>query len=715
MKYRELSGFAGTRVRTADARSGETQVGASHFAAGSHWTCSDKIPKQHCIGGDSLGPGEKYRFGPFEVHTGARELSKGGTKIKLRGQPYLILEVLLSRAGEVVTREEIRAKLWPADTFVDFEHGLNTSVKKLRQVLCDSAEDPRYIETVPRLGYRFVAPVEVVTEAPKPSASARAIEAPVPALLIPPLAPIEPQPTPLSTPLSGQQASRWKLLRVSLGVLALLGLVFVGMVAKFPLRMHWPFGSSNATVNASLSAKQFGSLAVLPLENLSDDPAQEYFADGMTDELIGDLAQLRSLRVISRTSVMHYKGGKQTVPQIGRELAVDAVIEGTVEREKNRVRIRVQLIEAASDRHLWARTYDYELKDVLLLQSTAAHDIASEIQGRVEQPPASLRPNSARTVQPDAYEAYLKGRYFWNQRTEAGLNKSIEFFQDAIAKDPAFAAAYAGLAGSYSLLGSESLPPEIARAKARAAAGKALELDPASAEGHAELGLIEFYYDWNWQKAEQEFQRAIELNPSYATTHQWYSHYLRAMGRLPEALQQAQQAQQSDPLSLSINTTLAARYRDLSDFKQAVEVVQRTLELDPNFAPGHELLASVYEQQRDFQSDISELQKASALSKDNPTSLAHLGRAYALSGNPDEARKIAERLQRTARQHYVPAWDMAVLFAGMGDANTAFRWLEQSYAKRESQMPFLKVDYRMDPLRADPRFQNMLRRVRLPG
>ncbi len=649
------------------------------------------------------------------MHAGARELSKGGTRIKLRGQPYLILEVLLSRAGEVVTREEIRAKLWPADTFVDFEHSLNTSVKKLRQVLCDSAEDPRYIETVPRLGYRFIAPVEVVTETPKPFTAAPAPEAAVP----PPPTRIEPQPVPSTAPPtappSAPQRSRGKLLRVSLGVLLLLGLVFVGMVVKLPERMRWPFGSSNATVNASLSAKQFGSLAVLPLVNLSDDPEQEYFADGMTDELIGDLAQLGSLRVISRTSVMHYKGGKQTVPQIGRELGVDAVIEGTVEREKNRVRIRVQVIEAASDRHLWARSYDYEIKDVLLLQSTAAHDIATEIQGRVVQRPAFSRLNSARTVEPDAYEAYLKGRYFWNLRTEAGLNKSIEFFQDAIKKDPAFAAAYAGLAGSYSLLGSESLPPEVARAKARAAASKALELDPASAEGHAELGLIEFYYDWNWEKAEQEFQRAIELNPSYATTHQWYSHYLRAMGRLPEALQQAQQAQQSDPLSLSINTTLAARHRDLRDFKQALDAIQRTLELDPNFGPGHELLASVYEQQGDFRSAISEWKKASTLSKDNPTPLAHLGRAYALSGNQAEARKVAEQLKLTARQHYVPAWDMAVLFAGMGDADTAFRWLEESYAKRESQMPFLKVDYRMDPLRADPRFQKMLRRVGLPG
>ena len=226
--------------------------------------------------------------------------------------------------------------------------------------------------------------------------------------------------------------------------------------------------------------------------------------------------------------------------------------------------------------------------------------------------------------------------------------------------------------------------------------------------------MIEFYYDWNWKQAEQEFQRAIELNPSYATTRQWYSHYLRAMGRLPEALQEAEQAQLSDPLSLSINTTLAARYRDLREYDQAIEVLRRTLELDPNFAHGHELLASVYEQQGDLRAAISEWQKAIELARENPTPVAHLGRAYALSGNQDEARKIVERLKRTSKQHYVPDWDMAVLFAGLGDANSAFRWLEKSCAKRESQMPFLKVDYRMDPLRADPRFQNLLRRVGLP-
>lgn len=645
-----------------------------------------------------------YRFGPFEVHTGARELSKSGTKIKLRGQPYLILEVLLGHAGEVVTREEIREKLWPADTFVDFEHGLNTSVKKLRQVLCDSAEEPRYIETVPRLGYRFIAPVEVVTERTQSTAEVPPTEsAPIP----PPPNRVDPQPRQPSS-------SRWRFRGLGFAAVVLFGIACIVMFAKSSGRMQWLFTSSSGAVNAAPPGKRFSSIAVLPLENLSNDPAQEYFADGMTDELIGDLAQLGGLRVISRTSVMHYKGGSKTSPQIGRELGVDALVEGTVEREEDRVRIRVQLIDAASDRHLWAHNYDYEIKDVLLLQSTAAYDIAVEIQGRVTQPPASSHSNGGHTVQPDAYEAYLKGRYFWNERTEEGLDKSIEYFQDAIAKDPAFAAAYAGLAGSYSLLGSNALPPEVARERARAAASKALELDPTSAEGHGELGLIEFYYDWNWKRAEQEFQRAIELNPSYATTHQWYSHYLRAMGRLPEALEEAKQAQQSDPLSLSINTTLAARYRDLRQYDQAIEVLQRTLELDPNFAHGHELLASVYEQQGDLRSAIGEWRKAIELAKDNPTPLAHLGRAYALSGSQDEARKIVEQLRLTSKQHYVPAWDMAVLFTGLGDADSAFRWLEESYTKRESQMPFLKVDYRLEPLRADPRFQNLLRRVGLP-
>jgi TolB-like protein/Flp pilus assembly protein TadD len=493
-----------------------------------------------------------------------------------------------------------------------------------------------------------------------------------------------------------------------------LGVVFIVAFVKSRSPLRSIFGASKSVVNTAPRARRFGSIAVLPLERLSNDPSQEYFADGMTDELIADLAQLGSMRVISRTSVMQYKGTNKTVPQIGQELGVDALVEGSVERVGDRVRIRVRLIDTASDRHLWAHSYDHELKDLLLLESTAARDIAAEIQGQLAEPPDNSHSVYKHTVQPEAYESYLKGRYFWNQRSEAGLKKSIDYFQDAIAKDPAFAAAYAGLAGSYSILGSDLLPPAIARPNARAAATKALELDPTSAEGHAEMGLVEFYYDWNWKQAEQEYQRAIELNPSYAPAHQWYSYYLRAMGRLPEALEEARRAQQLDPLSLPVNATLAGRYRDLREYDQAIGVIQRTLELNPNFALAHEVLASVYEQQGNLQSAIGELQKAVELSQDDPSFLAALGHAYAVSGDQAEARKIAERLNPISQKNYVSAWDMAVLFTGLSDADSAFRWLEKSYRDRDSQIPFLKQDHRLSPLRADPRFQNLLRRVGLP-
>jgi TolB-like protein/DNA-binding winged helix-turn-helix (wHTH) protein/Tfp pilus assembly protein PilF len=651
-----------------------------------------------------MGLVRDYRFGPFELRTSARELFKNGTKVRLRGQPYLILEVLLERAGSAVSREEIKEKLWPADTFVDFEHGLNTSVKKLRQVLCDSADEPRYIETVPRLGYRFIAPVEIVPEAVKPAAEANAVE-----LAAVSEAAIEKKPDPNQFPPS--QPTVWRLLSRGLLAAALLGVFFFGVFAEN--RMGWPFDSSRGLANTSQSAKRFNSIAVLPLENLSSDPAQEYFADGITDELITDLAQLGGLRVISRTSVMHYKAGNKIVPQIGRERGVDAVIEGTVERVADRVKIRVQLIDTANDRHLWAHSYNREFKDVLILESTVAHDIADEVEVQTGQPRVQVSSATSRMVQPEAYDAYLKGHYFRNQRSEAGLKKSIECFEEAIAKDPTFAAGYAGLAGSYLLMGSDVLPAKVAREKARDAAARALELDPESAEAHAAMGMIAFYYEWNWEVSEREFRRAIELNPGYVTGHQWYSYYLRAMGRLPEALQEAKQAQQLDPLSLQVNTTMAGRYRDLGQYDQAIALSRQTLELDPNFAPAHEMLASSYEEQGKFPSAILEWEKAAELSQDNPGVLASLGHAYGLSGRQTEARKIVARLEQISKQHYVAAWDMAVLFTGLGDSNDAFRCLERSYQERESQMPFLMQDHRLTTLRGDRRFQSLLRRVGL--
>jgi tetratricopeptide (TPR) repeat protein len=316
-------------------------------------------------------------------------------------------------------------------------------------------------------------------------------------------------------------------------------------------------------------------------------------------------------------------------------------------------------------------------------------------------------------VNPDAYEAYLKGRYFWNKRTPDGLNKSIGYFGEAIAKDPSFAAAYAGLADAYSLLGSDVLPADMANSKARANASKAIELDPNIAEGHAALALVEFYYDWNWKQSEQEFRRAIELNPNYATAHQWYGYFLTAMMRFPEAVEQAEMAQQIDPLSLSINTTLASRYRHAGRMDDAIRLDQRTLEMDPNFVPAHFSLGAVYEDQASWQQALDEYKKVIELSPDDPTALAAIGYVYGRAGQKAEAHKIISQLTEISKKHYVPSFEFAAIFAGLGDADSAVMWLEKAYQKRESQIPFIQSDERLNSLHSDPRYQSLVRRLGL--
>jgi TolB-like protein/DNA-binding winged helix-turn-helix (wHTH) protein/Tfp pilus assembly protein PilF len=641
-----------------------------------------------------------FRFGPFEARTCAQELSKNGTAVRLRGQPFAILELLVSRAGEVVTREEIRQKVWPVDTFVDFEHGLNTSIKKLRQALCDSATEPRYIETLPRLGYRFIAPVETTVEAKAKRPTGDAV----------PEAVAVSQPRPAARP---PRSFGWSLVLVP-AFLLLAGVTLVFNLARARDKFSALFRSTkNASVAVASAPKPPRSIVVLPLQSLSNSSAEDYFADGMTDELTTDLAQFGTLRVISRTSAMHYKGTAKTAPEIGRELGVDTLIEGTVQHSGNRVRIRIQVIDSASDRHLWARSYDHELKDVLLLQSSAARDIAEEVQGKVAPQQADFRPTNQNPVNPVAYEAYLKGRYFWNKRTEDGLKKSIDYFQQAISEDPKFAAAYAGMADTYSILGSDVLPARLASSRAHFAASKALELDPTIAEGHAELALVEFYYDWDWPRSEQEFKRAIELNPNYATAHQWYSYYLTAMTRFPEAVEEARKAQQIDPLSLAINATLAGRLRDAGQYDQAIDFGQRTLEMDPNFVGAHSVLGATYEAQGNWAQAILEYQKAVELSQNNPASLAALGCAYGYSGNRDGARNALASLREASKSHYVSAFDMAAVFASMGEKDSAFHWLEKAYSERESQMAFLGVTRRLHGLRSDPRFADLLHRMHL--
>jgi TolB-like protein/DNA-binding winged helix-turn-helix (wHTH) protein/tetratricopeptide (TPR) repeat protein len=655
--------------------------------------------------GDMAKPSQIYRFGDFEADVRARQLRKHGTKLRLQGQPFEMLLMLLESPGEVITREQMQQKLWPVDTFVDFEHSLNTSIKKLRQALNDSATEPRYIETLPRVGYRFIAPVTVAEESAGDFPS------------LPLQAPSPGDGTPGTT---AAESSPRHSITGFLG-LAFAAVAIVVMAVAFNLgktrdrllgMLHSPKNGAGIVSSAKKSRR---SVAVLPLQNLSADPNQAYFVDGMTDELTTDLAQFGDLRVISRTSAMHYRDGSKTAPEIGKELGVDALVEGSVERVGDRVRIRAQLIDCATDRHLWAQSYDRDMKDVLSMQTEAAREIADQIRGSVGSSQLNVHSANPAPVDPDAYEAYLKGRYFWNKRTPDGLNKSIEYFEKAIARDPSFAAAYAGLADSYSILGSDVLPADVANSKARAAASKAIELDPSIAEGHAAMALVEFYYDWNWKQSEEEFRRAIELNPNYATAHQWYSYYLTAMLRFPEAVEQAEAAQLIDPLSLAINTTVATRYRHAGRYDEALQLGRRTLEMDQSFIPAHICLAGVYENRGAWQQAIDEYRKVIDLRPADPAALAAIAYIDARSGQKDEARKILNQLTETSKQHYVASFEIATIYAGLDDADNAMLWLERSFRQHESQLPFIQSNERFNSLHADTRYQNLIHRLGLPA
>src|SRR6202049_310779 len=425
------------------------------------------------------------KFGVFEVDLLAGEVRKAGIRQKLAGQPFQVLQVLLEHPQEIVTREELRQRLWPGNTFVDYELALKKAINRLREVLGDSADSPHFIETVPRRGYRFLGTVEAVER-----------HAAIP---------ITPAPT-----------TRMKIPWALTGGLALAGIA--------ALLFGFNIDKLRTRIFAKSRSLDIRSIAVLPMENLSKDPGQDYFSDGITDALTTELAQIGSLRVISRTSAMHFKGTRETLPEIGRELNVDAVVEGSITRSENRVRITAQLIEAQSDRHLWAKSYERNARDVMALEDELARDIANEIRvslGPVER----KRLAESRSIDPQAYEAYLRGRYFWNRRTEAELHKAKEYFEQAIAKDPTFAPAYSGLADTYFYLSYAwgHMPPREGMPLAKAAALKAIALDDSAGEGHASLGVVKFSYDWDFQGAEQELKRAVSLSPNFSNAHHAYS------------------------------------------------------------------------------------------------------------------------------------------------------------------------------------------------
>jgi len=623
----------------------------------------------------------RLRFGVFEVDLRAGELRKHGVRLRLQEQPFQVLAMLLERPGETVTREELRNRLWTAETFVDFDHGVNKAVNRIRDALGDSATSPRFVETVARRGYRFIADVTIAEGAPpvRPEVKAgdlgRADDESV-------------------APVAAPSPRRWYPWVTGVA-LALASIVVV----------VWTY-RSRAPQPAPIR-----SLAVLPLENLSGDASQEYFADGMTDELIATLGQISALRVISRTSVMAYKRARKPLPQIAGELNVDALVEGTVLRSGDQVRITAQLIEGRADKHLWSETYDGDLRDTLTLQHKVAGAIAEQIR-------INLNPHEQGTlrhghvVDPQAYEAYLKGRFFWNKRTGDDLVKAVEYFNQAIARDPNYAQAYSGLADTYALLGDWEygvLAPREAFPRAKAAAVRALELDNTLSEAHTSLAFCLDAFDWDLQSADTEFRRGIDLNPGYATAHHWYAWHLSLLRRNDDAIAEMKKAQHLDPLSLIINADLAELLLIAHLTDDSIQQSRKTIEMDVNFPLAHNQLAVAYLQRGRYDQAIPELQKAVQLSAGSPTCTANLARAFAASGRRNEALRLVGELRKRSRASYSNASEIAAVYAALGENDQAMSWLEKGFEERFNPSVLLRPGF--DPLRADRRFHELERRI----
>ncbi len=613
-------------------------------------------------------PADVFQFGVFQLALKAGELHKSGVRVKLQDQPLRVLALLVSRAGQVVTREELRERVWPGNVYVDFDQGLNNAIKKVREALGDSADSPRFIETVARHGYRFIAAVSAA-----------------------PVRPAEPRSQ------FGLTVRRGILISLAAAVLAAVG--------------YWAWHGS-AMRAGPISEKVI--LAVLPFENLSRDPDQEFFSDGLTEEMIAELGRLNpeQLTVITRGSVAKYKRTSLPVAQIGAELHVDYVVQGSVRRAPDRVRITVHLIRVPEQTDRWTNSYDRDLKDVLTLQDSVARTIANQIHIALSLAQQS-RLATRRSVDPEAYEAYLKGRYYWNKRTADGMHKAQVYFQQAIDKDPSFGAAYSGLADCNSGLTwhgftspAETLP------KANAAARKAIEIDPLSAEAHASLALV-LHHEWDWPGAETEFKRALQLDPSYANAHHWYGDYLSARGRHDEALVEAKKALDLDPLNLMIGTWVGLRYYLARKFEAAVDQGRNTVDLDSTFAAAHVLLGESYVQSGLVEKGLAELKVATSLSGDNPLYLAQVGVAFASEGRKSDALQIISRLLTSSSRRYVSPYGLAQIYAALNDKEQTFKWLQLAYDDRAVWMAYLAVDPVFDRYRSDQRFQDLLRNVRL--
>jgi TolB-like protein/DNA-binding winged helix-turn-helix (wHTH) protein/Tfp pilus assembly protein PilF len=634
----------------------------------------------------------RYRFGPFLLEPALRRLMREGSEITLPPKAFDLLVVLVRARDRVLPKQALLDAVWP-DTAVT-ENTLTQRIREIRDALGDDAQDSRYLKTVSRVGYRFVGNV-VEESSATPDGAAIAADGRATSVVEPRRIATEGEPP--SVPGRARRVDHRPAAYAAIAVM-----IVVGAAAAWFVSERQP--------PAVPAERRIASIAVLPLDNLSDDAAEDYFADGMTDQLITELARIPSLRVISRTSARRYRGTTKSVREIGDELNVDAVVEGSVLRAGQQVRVTLKLVDVVSDRTLLAESHARDLQDVLALQSEIARAVAGRIRITVAPDNAG---QAARRVIPEAFDDYLKGRSAWWTRTPEGVKEALLLFQRAIDRDATFAAAWAGVADCYivfsgALLG---LAEHDAYPKAREAVMRALALDDTLAEAHTSLGSIKSEYDWDWPGAEAEYTRAIALNSSYVTARQWYGEFLYFRGRHQESVAQLEYARQLDPLSPVVNDTLAIALLLSRRYDEAAKQALRTLEIDPDFPGAYLTLGSARLQQGRHADAIESLETARRLSPDLSRPVAWLGHAYGVAGHRDDAQRMLEQLQAFSRRGPVSPYDFALVHVGLGDSERSLSWLERAYEARAWDLIQLQVDMRFDSLRDDPRFGDLIRRI----
>ena len=634
---------------------------------------------------------QSYRFDDVVVDPCGFRVIRAGKPVDLEPKALSVLVFLIENRGRLVDKRELIHAVW-GDTFVT-DNVLSRAIAQLRKGLADDAKVARYIETVPTRGYRFVAEVSVDHVGGGPPASAQAAG---PSLTL------------------VRQRRSWRWVSIPVGTVVgrarrlNLGIIFLATgAAGLVILLSGILGSSPKL--------HINSVAVLPMENLSRNPEQEYFADGMTDAVIAELARIGDLRVISRQSVMRYKGSAAPLRQIGKELNVDAIVEATVLQSGDRLRVTAKLVQVATDSHLWAQQYDRDVRDVLSLQADIARSIAEEVKVRLTPEQKTLLAKSRPPVNPRAYELYLRGHKEWYKLTEEGLRKSAQYFQQSLQIDPTYAPAYVGLAGSYAVLGQqEILPPSQAYALARQAVVRALELDDSLGDAHAVLGWIHRNYDWDWRGSEQEFRLSVKLSPGSAAAHHGYSAYLDVIGAAEESLREERRALELDPLSSFYAAQLGLVLADRGEYDEANSLLNKALELDPNNLRAHYGLGEVYAAKGNYESAIRELRRAAELPRGRLDVVARLAQLYIQSGHRVEALKLLYEVKRLGGRRYVSSLDVASLYAVLGRKDEAFGALEEAYKERSPFLLGIRTNRTLDNVRSDPRFADLVRRIGLP-